>query len=179
MRSLAIASECLTVQAEQEEVLQIFSKIQQETGWRVGFVRDELKEKWGWINEPKDQPGDLLNGNSLDVSGIRQRQAARQQTSQQRMIAAAVIQQTAQNSSQQQAAQEIEERSSDELHNRQSSKAPSGDFPSKSISQPNYRRIAGILNPMLSAADFSMPQHPYQSHYVAPNSPNITSQFPY
>ncbi|KAF2813098.1 uncharacterized protein BDZ99DRAFT_381672 [Mytilinidion resinicola] len=52
LRSLAIAAECLTTRREQEEVLQIFDKIRQETGWRVGFLNSELKEKWGWNEEP-------------------------------------------------------------------------------------------------------------------------------
>ncbi|KAI0587545.1 C6 zinc finger domain containing protein [Pyrenophora tritici-repentis] len=46
LRSLAIAAEPLTDRREQEEVLQIFDKIRQETGWRVGFVNTELKQKW-------------------------------------------------------------------------------------------------------------------------------------
>lgn len=51
LRSLAIAAECLVVRREQEEVLQILDKIRKETGWRVGFLHTELKEKWGWENE--------------------------------------------------------------------------------------------------------------------------------
>lgn len=51
LRSLAIAAECLVVRREQEEVLQILDKIRKETGWRVGFLITELKEKWGWNNE--------------------------------------------------------------------------------------------------------------------------------
>jgi hypothetical protein len=53
LRSLAIAAECQTDHRAQEEVLQIIDKIRQETGWRVGFINDELKKKWGW-NEPQD-----------------------------------------------------------------------------------------------------------------------------
>lgn len=51
LRSLAIASECLTVRREQEEVVEIFEKIRKETGWKVGFIAKELKVKWGWQNE--------------------------------------------------------------------------------------------------------------------------------
>jgi hypothetical protein len=51
LRSLAIAAECLVVRREQEEVLSIFEKIKKETGWRVGFINTELKEKWGWNDE--------------------------------------------------------------------------------------------------------------------------------
>ncbi len=60
LRSLAIAAECLTVRREQEEVLQIVEKIMKETGWRVGFLKKELPEKWGWNREeplhPQQQP---------------------------------------------------------------------------------------------------------------------------
>ncbi|KAF2009929.1 hypothetical protein BU24DRAFT_67612 [Aaosphaeria arxii CBS 175.79] len=55
LRSLAIAAECLTSRRQQEEVLQIFTKIRQETGWRVGFLNDELKQKWGWNEQQDDQ----------------------------------------------------------------------------------------------------------------------------
>ena len=57
IRCLAIAAECLNVRREQEEVLTMFEKIQHETGWRVDFLRPELKKKWGWdVEENYPQP---------------------------------------------------------------------------------------------------------------------------
>ena len=56
MRSLAIAAECLTARNEQEEVLQILSRIKKETGWRVDFLFKELKETWGWQPDPSQPP---------------------------------------------------------------------------------------------------------------------------
>ena len=47
---MAIAADCLANRREQEEVLTILEKIRKETGWRVGFLHNELKEKWGWNN---------------------------------------------------------------------------------------------------------------------------------
>lgn len=55
LRSLAIAAECLVIRREQEEVLEIFDKIKTETGWKVGFLHKELKEKWGWPPENPTQ----------------------------------------------------------------------------------------------------------------------------
>ncbi|KAJ4296907.1 hypothetical protein N0V90_006955 [Kalmusia sp. IMI 367209] len=55
LRSLAIAAECLTRRDAQEEVLNIVDKIRTETGWRVGFMNDELKERWGWNNQEHQQ----------------------------------------------------------------------------------------------------------------------------
>ena len=55
LRSLAIAAECLIDRREQEEVLEIFEKIRKETGWKVGFLHKELKEKWGWAHEEAAQ----------------------------------------------------------------------------------------------------------------------------
>jgi len=55
LRSLASAAECLVDRREQEEVLEIFDKIQKETGWRIGFLGKELKEKWGWEAPPPPQ----------------------------------------------------------------------------------------------------------------------------
>ena len=56
LRCLAIAAECLVVEREQEEILQIFEKIQKETGWRVDFLGPELKKKWGWDTRQQPQP---------------------------------------------------------------------------------------------------------------------------
>lgn len=74
LRSLAIAAECLVVRREQEEVLQIFEKIRKETGWRVGFLNKELKEKWGWANEEalrqqqQQMPTALMQNSQLQQS---------------------------------------------------------------------------------------------------------------
>lgn len=48
IRCLAVAAEHLNVRREQEEVFEIFERIRVETGFRVAFINDELKEKWGW-----------------------------------------------------------------------------------------------------------------------------------
>lgn len=56
IRCLAVAGEHLHVRREQEEVLEIFERIKSETGWRVAFINDELKEKWGW-NSNAEQYG--------------------------------------------------------------------------------------------------------------------------
>ncbi|KAF2739014.1 hypothetical protein EJ04DRAFT_509174 [Polyplosphaeria fusca] len=56
LRSLAIAASCLQNRREQEEVLAIFEKIRQETGWRIGFLSTELQEKWGWNREDYYNP---------------------------------------------------------------------------------------------------------------------------
>ena len=48
IRCLAVAAEYLNNQREQEEALTMFERIKTETGWRIAFINDELKEKWGW-----------------------------------------------------------------------------------------------------------------------------------
>lgn len=48
IRCLAVAGENLTVRREQDEALEIFTRINKETGWRIQFIIDDLKEKWGW-----------------------------------------------------------------------------------------------------------------------------------
>jgi hypothetical protein len=55
IRSLAHAGECLKERPEQEEVLRIFEKINRETGWKVGFIYGELREKWGWEGDISDE----------------------------------------------------------------------------------------------------------------------------
>lgn len=65
IRSLAIAGECLIDRREQEEVLEVFEKIQKETGWRVGFLGQELRTKWGWQPEGTPQQISVVPQNSL------------------------------------------------------------------------------------------------------------------
>jgi hypothetical protein len=59
LRSMAIAAEVLPERREQEEVLQIFEKISKETGWKIGFLHSELKEKWGWNREEEFNTGGI------------------------------------------------------------------------------------------------------------------------
>lgn len=131
IRSLAIAAECLTDRREQEEVLQIFDKIRQETGWRVGFVNTELKQRWGWETaqtQEQQQQQQQTNGQAQDTDLAYQQQPLQQNR--------VVVQQMT------------------------SSSLP------PPIIQP--RRPPAFGNPLL-VADFSMPQHPYQTHYVPAN----------
>lgn len=148
LRSLAIAGECLTDRREQEEVLQIFDKIRQETGWRVGFVNTELKQKWGW-----------------DTPQGQEQQQQQQQQQQQRQ------QQQQQQSQDQQ--QQLNGRMQDNniVFQQQTPMVVPQQMAQVTMppAQPvAIRRPTGFGNPLL-VADFSMPQHPYQTHYVPAN----------
>lgn len=68
IRCLAVAAEHLTVRREQEEVFEIFERIRVETGFRVAFINDELKEKWGWnANTAVDRYGNATSQNTANV----------------------------------------------------------------------------------------------------------------
>ena len=51
IRCLAVGGEPLVDFKQQQEVLTIFEKIKKETGFRVGFICDELMKKWGWTED--------------------------------------------------------------------------------------------------------------------------------
>jgi len=123
LRSLAIAAECLVIRREQEEVLEIFEKIQKETGWKVGFLGKELRAKWG------------------SPSGEAQQQMAAQ--------------------------------SSLGHFFPTTTQAPSSSLPP--APPPPRPMPSGILNPLLAKADFSLPNHPYQNHWV-PRLENLFAQ---
>jgi len=120
IRCLAIAAECLSTREAQEEVLEIFDKIIKETGWRIGFLRNELHEKWGWTTN--SQPSSRKNSAESNMGG---------------------------------------------------------SLLSTSLPPvPARPRVpSGIVNPLMATADFSMENHPYQSHYVAPLNPLDDYQF--
>lgn len=65
IRSLDIAAEVLIDRREQEEVLQIFDRIRKETGWKIGFLHNELREKWGWPSEEMAAQQMIQQQNSL------------------------------------------------------------------------------------------------------------------
>lgn len=153
-RSLAIAAECLTSRVEQEEVLQILTKIREETGWQISFMHAELKRKWGWNEQgEKDK---ATAGGSHQQSSVAVQQQQQQQSHQSHHQHVPSNGSTGSMSSfgfggqigQQQQAQSN----------------ASGPAPSMMGKMPKQ----GIVNPILRMADFSAPMHPYQSHYVPP-----------
>jgi len=136
IRSLAVAAECLNTRREQEEVVQILDKIRQETGWRIRFVIQELRKKWGWPESPPQQQQLQTQAQqvlSVPPSSHQQMQAAYPQQTQ------ALLQPPLQAVVQ-----------------------PVRTMPPSTSARPQ--------NPLLGAADFSLPQHPYQNWYVAPNT---------
>ena len=51
LRCLQHAGECLTARREQEEVLEILTRIHRETGWRINFIPETLMKRWGWSSQ--------------------------------------------------------------------------------------------------------------------------------
>ena len=82
----------LTKRSEQDEVLQIFEKINKETGWRIGFVYKDLKEKWGW-NEVEPSPQQFAQTHTAARQQREAQEAAEQQAAQEEAAAAAAAQQ--------------------------------------------------------------------------------------
>ncbi|KAE9963843.1 hypothetical protein BLS_008862 [Venturia inaequalis] len=181
IRSIAIASECLLERRQQEEVIRILEKISHETGWRVTFLYKELPEKWGW-------PGPY-------VPQAQQQQAQQQPTpiQQQNMPAAPPPpappppqQHTQRPPPQHQHAQHARLQHHQNLHQSfhqpQPQPHPQQHHPPPQVTIPQPPNVSlppvatqppppvsRPRNPLMTA-DFSMPQHPYQSYYVAPNS---------
>lgn len=118
IRCLAIAAECLVSRDAQEEVMEILDKIIKETGWRIGFLKTELQEKWGWTVAPQQHQqhhsSALAGSTSLNTGSLL-------------------------------------------------------NSPLPPITgRPKIP--SGIVNPLMATADFSMENHPYQNHYVAPHN---------
>lgn len=156
IRSLAHAAEVLTDRRQQEEVIEIFEKINKETGWRIGFVYGELKEKWGW----KEQPSPHQYAQTHDAA-VKAREAQDVQLQQQA--------QAAQHSMHLQQPFDYGQQQAGNLHLT----SPAQSL-TNSVTPPapatRKKMPTGILNPIYAKADFSLPQHPYQNFYVAPSS---------
>lgn len=161
-RSLAIAAESLVSRTEQEEVIQIFDKIREETGWRVAFLNDELKQKWGWSeddDQSKPPPGDNQQKPSML---IQQQQQPPHQSHHQNMPSNGSTSSMSSYSFGSQSGQQQPLQQPQQSSNM-------GPMPSMMGKMPKQ----GIVNPILKMADFSAPVHPYQNYYVPPIQPLV------
>lgn len=149
IRCLAIAAECLTARKAQEEVLQIIDKIIKETGWRIAFLKSELQTKWGWNNS---------TNNNTNTTTTTTTTAATNTTN-----------------------NTIKALSMD--NGTLPTPIPAGSITTTAPTPPppvpptRCRFPSGIINPLMATADFSMANHPYQDHYVAPQ--NGLDGYPY
>lgn len=169
IRSLAHAAEVLTSRVEQEEVLQIFDKINKETGWRIGFVYKELKEKWGWNEGPSPQEIQQTHTAAKQAQDAQQRQMEEQ----------------AQRSASMQLAQGFDFNNRQSIVSMQAQQTTPTQHLQPTPPQPQQkaqskqkpqRPPAGIPNPLYVKADFNLPQHPYQNFYVPPNNVGFPQQ---
>ena len=171
IRSLAHAAEVLTSRREQEEVLSIFDKINKETGWRIGFVYKELKEKWGWHEEVSPQQYAQTH-----TAARQQKEAQEAQQQQQQIQQQAQQQQNMQMQpnfsvlSMPHPQQQMQMPQPQQQAPTPQQLPPSAGSSSSSASEQRKRPPSGIPNPMYAKADFNLPQHPYQNFYVAPTS---------
>ncbi|KAK4953730.1 hypothetical protein LTR10_008334 [Elasticomyces elasticus] len=174
LRSLAHAAEVLTDRAEQEEVLQIFDKINKETGWRIGFVYGDLKAKWGWNEEPSPQQFAQTH-----TALLQQKKAEEEQQRQIQEQAHAAQAMSMANMQLQQnypsgdyAIQGMQHGGGMLSQPFQQTIAPAQQQPPPPPAQAasQKRPPAGIPNPMYAKADFNKPNHPYQTHYVPPTT---------
>lgn len=134
---LATAAECLVSPEAQEEVLQIIDKIIKETGWRIAFLKKELRAKWGWSPPPNSSRQHSEASLSIPPSSTTNSSTPMDTLS---------------------------------LLNPDT---PSPSLPAPHLashSASHSRFPPGIINPLMATADFSMANHPYQDHYVAPDS---------
>ncbi|KAK0259829.1 hypothetical protein LTS09_005672 [Friedmanniomyces endolithicus] len=166
LRSLAHAAEILTDRREQEEVLQIFDKINKETGWRIGFVYGDLKAKWGWNEEPSPQQFAQTHTALIQQKKAQEEQA---QAGQQGMVLPG-MQMQPQGYSGGGGGGGGEFAAHQGMMHQTSSGLPSQQPPLPAPAAPQKKPPAGIPNPMYAKADFNQPNHPYQAYYVPPTS---------
>jgi len=160
IRSLAHAAEILTDRHEQEEVLQIFDKINKETGWRIGFVYEDLKKKWKWNEGPSPQQYAQSHTGFKEQKKAQEEQQKRQL--QEGHAQNLQLQQTYANAN----------GYTPQPQQQQQLPTPQQPQPQQKTTPPSSKRPPpGIPNPLYAKADFNLPQHPYMNHYVAPNMP--------
>lgn len=155
----------LTDRKEQDEVLTVFEKINKETGWRIGFVYKELKEKWGWNEEPSPQQFAQTHTAHRQVKEAHDAQQRQMQEQAHRQ--SLQLQQGFDFNQQQSMAAAMSHQTTPTQQLQPTPPLPQQTTPQQ---QQNKRPPSGIPNPMFSKADFNLPQHPYQNFYVPPNN---------
>ena len=154
---------------EQDEVIEIFERIKKEAGWRVGFIIDDLREKWGWnssVGSPNDaasvagSAGSAVGG--YDANGNSVAAAAANNSS-----SASFFQ--ASSSSTAAAAAGGSSAMPPPPPGGVAAATKTGTSTSASTARGRPQFPSGIVNPMYKNADFLGPNHPYQGNYVAPN----------
>ncbi|KAI7976744.1 hypothetical protein EIK77_009975 [Talaromyces pinophilus] len=154
IRCLAIAAECLVTREAQEEVLQIIEKIIKETGWRIAFLKPELQAKWGW-NTPAPNTTPDTNNITTTTTTTSTNTAPTALSMDNGTLPtpnpATTIPTTA--------------------------PSPSPTSAASAAAAARSRFPSGVINPLMATADFSMANHPYQDHYVAPQ--NGLDGYPY
>lgn len=152
----------------------IFEKINKETGWRIGFVYKELKEKWGWAEEPSPQQFAQTH-----TAAQQEKERQEQQQQQQQQMQQAQAAQQHQNMQLQQGFMFNSQNVAQNMSLPTVQLTPPQQHPPQQQQQPRAGNAGkqhskkpppGITNPLYAKADFNLPQHPYQDVYVAPSS---------
>jgi hypothetical protein len=133
-------------------------------------VYKELKEKWGWNEAPSAQQFSQTHTGAKEARELQEVQS-RQRQEQAQAAQHMHLQQgfpsvtPATFTSQQNMQHNIQQAGLTQAPQAQ----PLQLTPQSQQPTPQKKMPAGIPNPMYAKADFSLPQHPYQTHYVPPN----------
>jgi len=134
----------------ENELLVILKSVSANTGWNVKFLYEELPEKWGWTTP----------------AGSEEPRAPSQQPQQVPPMRVQTYPQPSYGHS----------HSHSHSHSQSSIMTPPQQQHPPPPLQQNISPVVPRGRNPLAMADFSMPQHPYQSHYVAPNTTTTMSR---
>lgn len=123
----------------------------------------ELKEKWGWNEEPS--PEQFAQTHTAHRQAKEAQEEEQRQMQEQAHRQSMQLQQGFDFSQRQSMATGLPQQTTPTQHMQ-----PTPPLPSQQAPQQNKRPPSGIPNPMFSKADFNLPQHPYQNFYVPPNN---------
>ena len=139
IRCIAIAAECLTDYKQQCEILTTLARIKKETGWRIDFLKPELRKKWGWPEgfDPDQHMHNMMQPPPPSPMEFAHHQAPPPQPS--------------------------------PPQHQQPQHPANMPPNTTSLPQPSQYAPKGLINPLLRTADFNAPAHPYQTYYVPPN----------
>lgn len=165
LRSLVLSGEILERRQEQQEVLNIISKIAKETGWRVHGLFVYLKQHWRWETPASGLPSPVpTQASLLQSTGQGERELAQQQQGQ---LAPMVMQAYASHGLQSNAQRQQQQQEHQQQRQQQQGHQQQQMMPQQERIQ---QRPPPLVNPLMTTTDLNSlgHSHPYHPHYQRP-----------
>jgi hypothetical protein len=141
----------------------VFEKINKETGWKIGFIYDDLKKKWGWDESASPEHFAQTHTAAIQAKKARQEEQERQLREQAQAVQQSMTLQQSYNPGAHSNYGTPQQNLQAGMQPQSAQHTPQPQNQQQQATAAMMKRLPpGIPNPLYAKADFSLPQHPYQ-----------------